>query len=182
MARDERPPVGIFLRDGWTKMKMLLPVGKPRAWDLIATPRGLASWFPVACTGTVGTGRVLTFRWPDGSEERFRVRRVGDKHSSLRFDWRRGAEVRFYLHGRLTTLTLEVAYRRNPQGRRDQLDELPLWGFRLANLKSVAMEGPDLRSTSRLGRRSTDAGFIDAGSVTAGRPTLDRLPPSPGGP
>ncbi len=55
-----------------------------------------------------------------------------------------------YLHGRLTTLTLEVEYKDASQGRKDQLEELPKWAFRLANLKSVAVNGKDLRSGSAM--------------------------------
>jgi hypothetical protein len=152
---------GIFLRGNTTKLKLLLPVGKKRAWELIATSEGLASWLPAACVGEVAVGELLSFRWDDGSEERFRVRRLGEKHSSVRLDWRHGAELRFYLHGRLTTLTVEVEYRNTMEGRKDQLRELPMWGFRLANLKSVAVSGQDLRSRSTESRRSWKVGFID---------------------
>lgn len=142
-------------------MKMLLPVGKKRAWDLVATVEGLASWFPTACIGTVAVGEFLAFVWEDRSVDRFRVRRLGERHSSIAFDWRQGAEMRVYLHGRLTTLTLEVDYGRDPQGRNHQLRDLPRWAFRLANLKSVAVNGRDLRSASAMPRRSWKAGFID---------------------
>jgi hypothetical protein len=160
-ANGEVTRINPFTRRNTTKLKMLLPVGKPRAWELITTVEGLASWFPVGCAGTVAAGEELTFRWADGSVERFRVRRLGDRRSSFALDWRRGAELRLYLHGRLTTVTLEVEYRPGRQGRRDQLAELPLWAFRLSNLKSVAMGGRDLRSQSALPRRSWRAGFID---------------------
>jgi len=142
-------------------MKILLPVGKERAWDLIATSEGLASWFPKRCTGIVNVGGLLTFVWADGSVDRFLVRRLGEKRSSFALDWRNGAELRVYLHGRLTTLTLEVEYKNNPEGRKDQLRELPSWAFRLANLKSVAVHRRDLRSGSAMPRRSWKVGFID---------------------
>ena len=142
-------------------MKMLLPVGKARAWDLIATAEGLASWLPSRCEGTVEEGEWLTFAWPDGSSDRLRLRRVGKKHSAIALDWTREAEFRVYLHGRLTTLTLEVEYRKNSEGRRHQLSELPRWAFWLANLKSVAVHGRDLRSRSTMPRRPWNAGFID---------------------
>ncbi len=96
-----------------TRMKMLLPVGKERAWDLIETSEGLTSWLPARCNGAVRVGELLTFVWEDGSVDRIRLRRLGEKHSSLSFDWRHGAELRVYLHGRLTTLTLEVEYKDN---------------------------------------------------------------------
>lgn len=150
-----------FLRGRTTKMKVLLPIGRSRAWELIATPEGLSSWFPVACTGRIAIGERLAFHWQNESVERFRIRRVGDKHSSLVLDWRRGAELRLYLHGRLTTLTLEVEYSADPEGR-EQVRELPIWAFGSANLKSVAMNGRDLRSKSTRSRRSLTAGFITA--------------------
>ncbi len=140
---------------------MLLPVGKPRAWDLIASAEGLASWFPIGCEGTVNVGESLKFAWESGSVERFRVRRLGAKRSSFGLEWRHGAELRIYLHGRLTTLTLEVEYKNSVEGRREQLSELPRWAFRLANLKSVAVYGRDLRSATAMPRRSWKVGFID---------------------
>lgn len=153
--------IGPFIRQHTTKLKMLLPVGKPRAWELIATAEGLASWFPVGCGGKVAVGELLAFRWSDRTVERFRVRRLGNRRSSFVLDWRRGAELRLYLHGRHTTLTLEVEYSRDREGRRDQLEELPLWAFWLSNLKSVAVNGRDLRSKSTMPRRSWRAGFVD---------------------
>jgi uncharacterized protein YndB with AHSA1/START domain len=150
-----------FLRGNVTKLKILLPVGKPRAWALIATPEGLASWFPAACRGRAAVGESLAFQWDDGSVENFRIRRLGDKRSSVAFAWRRGAEWRIYLHGRHTTLTLEVEYGPGMEGRREQLRELPLWAFRLANLKSVALSGRDLRGTDARRGGSSAEGFID---------------------
>src|SRR5205823_9219629 len=92
-----------FLRGNVTKLKILLPVGKPRVWALVATPEGLASWFPTACHGKAAAGESLAFQWDDGSMEQFRVRRLGAKRSSVAFAWRRGTEWRIYLHGRRTT-------------------------------------------------------------------------------
>jgi hypothetical protein len=160
-ATNNLPGNGVVVRENTTKLKLLLPVGKERAWELIATSEGLASWLPAACIGRVAVGELLAFRWNDGSVEQFRVRSLGEKHSSVRLDWRHGAELRFYLHGRLTTLTVEVEYRNTTQGGKDQVRELPIWGFRLANLKSVAVRGHDLRSRSTEPRRSWKVGFID---------------------
>ena len=151
-----------FLRGNVTKLKILLPVGKPRAWALVATPEGLASWFPTACHGKAAAGESLAFQWDDGSMEQFRVRRLGAKRSSVAFAWRRGTEWRIYLHGRRTTLTLEVEYGPGIAARREQLRELPFWAFRLANLKSVALSGQDLRRTDM--RRS---GSPQRASLTA---------------
>ncbi len=140
-------------------MKMVLPVGKPRAWDLIATPAGMTSWFPMRCEGRVATGEVPEFFWRRGVSEKFEVKYVGEKHSALQLRWREGEILRFYLHGAMTTLTLEAEYPSTAEGTRNQITELPLWAFYLANLKSVALGGPDLRNSSP--GRSWDKRFID---------------------
>ena len=142
-----------------TKIKMVLPVGKKKAWTMIATPRGLAAWFPSRCSGKVLPGNLLAFGWRNGLVERFRIIYLGEKHSSFRLEWRHGTIVRFYLHGKMTTLTLQAEYPDNAIGKASQLDELPQWVFYLANLKSVALGGPDLRP--RLKGRSKEEGFID---------------------
>ncbi len=140
-------------------MKIVLPVGKERAWRMIATPDGLASWFPTKCTGHMTPGGLLEFGWKNGKSDVFRILYLGEKHSSFRMRWLDDAMIRFYLHGRMTTLTLEVEYQNNLTGRLDQLSELPQWAFYLANLKSVALGGPDLRN--RLKGHGESERFID---------------------
>ncbi len=141
-----------------TKMKMVLPVSKKEAWRLIATPKGLASWFPSKCKGRVQLGQTLEFEWPDGSVETHRVVRVGDGVSSLAFDWWHSGRVQFYLHSTEPThLTLQVEYPRS--AKRWQTTELVGWTFFLSNLKSVAMKGPDLRSKDP--RLSWKKSYID---------------------
>ncbi len=73
--------------------------------------------------------------------------------------WRNGGKLRYYLHGKLTTLTLEVEYPKNADGQGNQVSELAHWAFFLANLKSVALNGPDLRNKGL--NRSRKKGFID---------------------
>lgn len=148
-----------YLRGMTTKMKMIMPVGKKRAWRLIATLDGLSSWFPSKCSGRVNLGTDLDLGFRDGDVQRFRVLSMGEKHSSFRMLRSDGAQVRFYLHGKMTTLTIEVEYPNSLDGRRSQISELPLWAFRLANLKSVALGGPDLRH--QLTGRTKNTGFID---------------------
>lgn len=148
-----------YLRGNVTKMKTILPVGKRKAWRLIATPRGIASWFPISCTGRVAAGSTLRFHWPDGETEWFQVLRLGEKRSSFHMQWRNCGRVRYYLHGKLTTLTLEVEYPKNADSRGNQVSELAHWAFFLANLKSVALNGPDLRNKEP--SRSWKKGFID---------------------
>src|SRR3989304_8304792 len=75
-----------FAKGNMTKMKMLLPVSKKEAWRLIATPKGLASWFPTRCKRRVQPGRTLEFQWPDGTVENHRVLSVGDANSSIILD------------------------------------------------------------------------------------------------
>ena len=140
-------------------MKMVLPVGKKKAWELVATSAGLASWLPVKCSGPVIVGGFLKFGWRGGRSEKFRVLIIGEKHSSFRMAWRDSAVIRFYLHGRMTTLTVEVHYPDSLEGRANQIEELTFWAFHLANLKSVALGGPDLRHGLR--GRTKEEGFID---------------------
>jgi len=38
-----------YLHGNVTRMKMILPVGKKKAWKMIATSKGITSWFPREC-------------------------------------------------------------------------------------------------------------------------------------
>jgi len=153
---DENDP---HRRDNFTKMKLVLPVGKQKAWELIATPKGIASWHPLRCEGRVAIGEILEYFWREGISESFEVKYLGAKHSAIQLRWRDGAILRFYLHGALTTLTLQVEYPATSQGARNQSAELPYWAFYLANLKSIALGGHDLRND--LPGRTWAKGFID---------------------
>ena len=73
--------------------------------------------------------------------------------------WKHGAQIQFYLHGKMTTLTLEVEYQNTRMGRVHRVSELPIWAFYLANLKSVALGGPDLRHG--LKGHTKEMGIID---------------------
>ena len=147
-----------FTKGNMTKMKMLLPISKKEAWKLIATPKGLASWFPTRCKGRVLPGRTLEFEWPDGTVENHRVLSVGDANSSIVLDWWNTGKAAFYLHGREPThLTLQVTYPR--PARLWQAVEQVGWSFFLSNLKSVAMKGPDLRNKNP--GLSWKKGYID---------------------
>jgi uncharacterized protein YndB with AHSA1/START domain len=140
-------------------LKVVLPVGKAKAWRLIATPNGLASWFPAKCAGRVEPGKFLEFQWRNRITERFQILLIGERRSALRLQWRNGAVIRFYLHGRMTTLTLQAECQDTSAGRTQQISEIAHWAFYLANLKSVALGGPDLRH--ELKARSKEQGFID---------------------
>jgi len=100
----------------------------------------------------------LANRWPSERSVKDTVLSMGQKHSSFLLEQTDGTKLSFYLHGRLTTLTLEIAYPVTIR-RRDRIADVRLWAFFLANLKSVALGGPDLRNTLR--GRSLKYGFID---------------------
>jgi hypothetical protein len=140
------------------KMKIVLPIGKSRAWKLLTTRRGICSWYAVSCNGKISTGEQLEFSWTDEKPVKHRVLSMGQRHSSFLLERKDGTRLSFYLHGRLTTLTLEIAHPPT-KGRRDRTADVRLWAFFLANLKSVALGGPDLRNTLR--GRSWKHGFID---------------------
>ncbi len=129
-------------------MKVALPCSKAEAWRLIGTPEGLSSWFPVTVQGRMGIGEMLEFYWPSGTPDQFKVLdvREGD-HWEM--SWQAGGDgrVRYSLRGdRPTTLELEVTYDNTERGRQWQLLEVGPWAFYLANLKSAALKGPDLRT------------------------------------
>lgn len=147
-----------FAKGNVTKLKMVLPISKKKAWKLIATPKGLASWFPTVCKGRVAPGQTLEFGWPGGDVERFQVLRVGEAGSVWHMSWWKTGKVRYALHGREPThFTLEVQYPRS--ARHWQSPELVGWTFFMSNLKSVAMGGPDLRNKNP--RFSWKKGYID---------------------
>ncbi len=148
-----------YVRGNVTKLKMVLPIGKERVWNLIAKTEGISSWLTIRCGGEMVVGRLLKCRWLGPRWLQLKVIYMGEKHSSFRLRREDGTEVRFYLHGRMTTLTLEVHYSRTAEGRKRQISELPLWAFSLANLKSVALDRIDLRHN--LSGRTAENGFID---------------------
>jgi len=138
---------------------MILPVGKKKAWRLITSHRGICSWFPAHLEGKIEAGEQLRFDWRGERSENYKVLYLGPKHSSFRLQQSVGVKVSIYLHGRLTTLTLEVEYPGTPKAKRDQASEVARWAFFLVDLKSVALGGPDLRNN--LQGRSWVKGFID---------------------
>ena len=152
-------PGSPYLQESLTKLKIILPVGKTLAWKLIATPKGITSWLLKKCLGDFTPKSDLIFTWPEGTTERVRVVYVGAKHSSLQLDRENQSRLRFYLHGRMTTLTFEVEYRRCKRWRQLQASELAPWTFSLANLKSIALGGPTL--LNRTWDRTRTKGFVD---------------------
>ena len=144
LLRSSNAAMNPYLTGTLTKIKMVLPVGKKQAWNLIATSNGMKSWLLKDCVGDFEQRKPLVFTWPEGARENARVVYVGEKHSSLQLDRENRSRLRFYLHGRMTTLTLEVEYRLCDNPDKLQASELTTWAFGLANLKSVALGGRSL--------------------------------------
>ncbi len=148
-----------FVRGNVTRLKLLLPCNRKKAWKLIATPSGISSWFPITCKGRVAAGKSLVFGWPGGDTETVRVLEV-TKGESLQTDWWQLGKVRYSVKGNdPTVFTLEVRYPKKGKGKSWQIPELVGWTFFLSNLKSIAMKGPDLRSNDP--KRSWKKAFID---------------------
>ena len=150
-----------YLLGNVTRLKVVLPCAKREAWRLIGTPDGLASWFPVSCKGRMAVGEMLEFGWPSGAPDRFRILdfKEGD-HWEM--DWQAGGpgRVRYSLRGEgIVVFELEVTYDNTEEGRKWQLLESAPWAFYLANLKSAALKGPDLRSQEP--KISWKDGFLD---------------------
>src|SRR5262245_53377188 len=91
--------------------------------------RTLEKWLASRVHGVVKSGTSLEFSWRNGRLENFQIQYVGEKHSAFRLEWRYGTIVRFYLHGKMTTLTLEAEYQHSVIGRARQIAELPQWAF-----------------------------------------------------
>lgn len=142
-----------------TKIKMVLPAGKKNAWELISTPTGITSWLLEGCSGHFQPRNDLVFTWPGGTQERVHVVYMGEKHSSLQLQRQNQSRLRFYLHGRMTTLTLEIDYRLCKRWKQLQSSELGIWAFSLANLKSIALGGPNL--LNKMPGRTRMKGFVD---------------------
>ena len=153
-----RRPLYTEAKSSNEKMKIVLSVGKSRAWRLLTTREGICSWYAVSCNGKIERGEEIEFSWPSERSVKDTVLSMGQKHSSFLLEQTDGTKLSFYLHGRLTTLTLEIAYPVTIR-RRDRISDVRLWAFFLANLKSVALGGPDLRNTLR--GRSWKYGFVD---------------------
>src|SRR2546421_10521728 len=88
-------------RSNATRMKMILPVGKKKAWRLITSRRGICSWFPVFLEGKIVVGELLRFAWPGEQSVNYKVLYLGPKRSSFRLQRADGVKVSVYLHGRL---------------------------------------------------------------------------------
>ncbi len=82
------------------------------------------------------------------------------KDESWQMDWWKIGKVRYSVKGNnLTIFTLEVRYPKKGEGKTWQVPELVGWTFYLSNLKSVAVNGPDLRTKNP--KYSWKKGYIE---------------------
>jgi len=67
----EQPVVNAdpFMKSNLTRLKLVLPVSKTRVWQLVGTPKGLASWFPTHVKGRIAAGKMIEFGWTTGTEK-----------------------------------------------------------------------------------------------------------------
>lgn len=129
-----------------TILKIFLPVETSRAWELVATPQGTSSWFPKACLGQIAEGETVEFQWDSSKPDKFKVLKV-EPGKYWEMSWVEGGKVRYAIKDENPVVfTLEVSYPATPTGREAQELEVAPWSFLLANLKSIALGGPDLRS------------------------------------
>ncbi|EQB63502.1 MAG: hypothetical protein RBG1_1C00001G1081 [candidate division Zixibacteria bacterium RBG-1] len=148
-----------YIQGNITKLKVLLPGERKKAWQLVGTPQGMGKWFPLECLGKIAKGETIEFIWVAGAPEKFKVLDVKE-NESWEMEWVEGAKVKYHLESESPVIfSLEVSYPDNEQGKATQLIEVAGWTFYLANLKSVVMGGPDLRrKNSSYGWKE---GFID---------------------
>jgi len=142
-----------------TFMRVTLPCDMNRAWELIGTPAGLEKWFPKRCEGQIISGQKLIFHWLSDPANEFSVLEVME-NKWWEMSWFEGGKVRYRLEdGSPVIFNLEVHYPESEKGKEIQILELPPWGFLLANLKSIASNGPDLRNQNT--RFNWREGFIE---------------------
>jgi uncharacterized protein YndB with AHSA1/START domain len=138
-----------YIKENLTVLKVFLPVRADKAWELISTPKGIFSWFPKACLGQIVEGETLEFQWDSSNPDKFKVLQVVP-NQYWEMEWvvaDQGGKVRYGIKAdNSIVFTLEVTYPRNPTGKEAQDSEVAPWSFMLANLKSIASGGPDLRS------------------------------------
>ena len=146
------------MRGNVTRLRILLPCSRTAAWQLVASPKGLASWFPTSVKGRIVPGKKIEFGWTNGTEEH---KVLGLKRNdSWQMDWWDSGRVRYSVKGgNPIVFTLEARYPKKGEGKKWQVQELAGWSFFLGNLKSRAMKGPDLRSKST--KFTWKRGFLD---------------------
>lgn len=50
-----------YIQGNVTKLKVLLPADRKKAWQLIGTSKGMEKWFPQECLGKIVKGETLEF-------------------------------------------------------------------------------------------------------------------------
>jgi len=55
------PAVAPFMKGNVTRLKLLLPCSMDKAWQLVASPKGLASWFSISVKGRIALGKMIEF-------------------------------------------------------------------------------------------------------------------------
>ena len=85
-----------YVEGNTTKLKIVLACDKGKAWELIATPVGLAAWFPSRCEGNIIKGEEIVFHWPTDPPEKFIVL---DIHESQWWEmtWYDNSKIRYVL-------------------------------------------------------------------------------------
>lgn len=141
------------------KLRVVLPCSKESVWRLIATPEGLASWFPPSCRGVIAKDEIIEFAWMNDSAYTFRVLELENGHF-MEMEWIKGAKVRYSIdRENPVVVTIEATYPQTSEGKEQQLIEIAPWAFEITNLKSIAVGGVDLRSHDS--KFSWRDGFID---------------------
>ncbi len=137
-----------YIIENITRMKVVLPVKREKVWSLVGVAEGFSAWFPKSCQGKIAKGEILEFGWMSGSPDRFRVLEVVE-NQWWEMEWSDGATIRFSLDDENPVIfTLEVTYPKSPQGETAQMQEVTGWIFYLVNLKSILLNGPDLRNNN----------------------------------
>ena len=129
-----------------TKLKIILPCDGRKAWELIATPEGLAGWFPDCVVGKIAKDEEIEFHWPGEPPGKFTVLDVVEGRW-WEMSWYDGSRIRYAIEENGHVIfKLEVSYSRDQKGKEIQILVLAPWGLMLANLKSRILNGPDLRN------------------------------------
>jgi uncharacterized protein YndB with AHSA1/START domain len=135
-----------YARDNVTRMKMVIRATPEEVWRMVATAEGLSKWLAASCSGEFVKYGEVRFKWFGDEDSRFIVFESVPM-STYEMGWFDRAKVRLTIEGDWpVTLTLKVTYQPGPDGKEAQAVELGPWAFALANLKSVILGGPDLRS------------------------------------
>lgn len=134
--------------DSTIRLRIVLPCSKEIVWNLIATPEGLASWFPQSCKGTVAKGKTIEFGWADNSIDTYKILDLVNGRF-MEMELVNGAKVRYSIdRENPVVVTIEATYPQTIEGKQQQLIDVAPWAFYLTNLKSVTSGAIDLRNNN----------------------------------